>query len=99
MTLQGSGARWYGTRRGTRRCAGASDGRRRRSIRRTCSVMLNDRQRGGMFKQDGEGTAVVLSLAAAQRIAGSLGAPSKMPGASYGTSAFGCKTGNRLAEA
>jgi hypothetical protein len=38
-----------------------------------------------------------LTLRDAMEIAGSLGEPSKMPGASYGLDAFQCRTGSRLA--
>lgn len=37
-----------------------------------------------------------MSRAEAMQIAGSLGQPSKMPGASYGLDAFQCRTGSRL---
>lgn len=39
-----------------------------------------------------------MTLKAARAIAGSLGYPSKMPGTSYGISAFKCKTGAKLAK-
>ena len=40
----------------------------------------------------------ITTLKQAREIAGSLGAPSKMPGFAYGISAFNCKTGSKLAQ-
>ena len=40
----------------------------------------------------------IITIKAAQAIAGSLGKPSKMPGFAYGISAFNCITGSKLAQ-
>jgi hypothetical protein len=41
---------------------------------------------------------MTMTMKAAREITGSLGYPSKMPGTSYGISAFKCKTGGKLAQ-